>query len=75
VKIKAKEWEIWDKEEVAKSEKKAKKLVPECFHKWIYIFGNKQSERIPTRKLWDHTMETKEGKDIFVVERRERGSA
>jgi len=33
VKIKAKEWEIWDKEEVAKSEKKAKKLVPECFHK------------------------------------------
>jgi len=30
----AKEWEIWDKEkETAKSEKKAKKLVPERFHK------------------------------------------
>jgi len=27
------EWEIWDKEEVAKSEKKAKKLVSERFHK------------------------------------------
>jgi len=25
------EWEIWNEEEVAKSEEKAKKLVPECF--------------------------------------------
>jgi len=34
VKKNAKEWEIWDKkEEVAKSEEKAKKLVSECFHK------------------------------------------
>ena len=27
------------KEEVAKSEEEAKKLVPECFHKWIHVFG------------------------------------
>ena len=34
VKKVAEEWEIWDKEEeVAKSEVKAKKLVPEKFHK------------------------------------------
>ena len=55
------EWEIWDKEEeVVKSEAKAKKLVPEKFHKWIKVFGKKQSERILTRKLWDHIMDIKE---------------
>ena len=47
-----KEWKIWDKEEeVVKSEEKAKKLVLEYFHKWTHIFGKKQSERMPTRKL------------------------
>ena len=47
----AEEWEIWDKkEEIAKLEEEAKKLVPECSHKWIYIFGKKQSERMSTRK-------------------------
>ena len=25
------------------------------------MFGRKQSERIPTRKLWDHAIEVKEG--------------
>ena len=55
------EWEIWDdKEEVAKSKEEAKRLVPEHFHKWIHIFGKKQSERMSTRKLWDHVIETKE---------------
>ena len=29
----------------------AKKLVLEKFHKWIKVFGKKQSERMPTRKL------------------------
>jgi len=45
------EWEIWDEEEAAKSEMEAKKLVLEKFHKWINVFGKKQSERMPTRKL------------------------
>jgi len=58
----AEEWEIWDKEEeAAKSEVEAKKLVPEKFHWWIKVFGKKQSERMPTRKLWDHAIEMKEG--------------
>ena len=58
----AEEWEIWDKkEEVAKLEVEAKKLVPEKFHKWIKVFGKKQSERMPTRKLWDHAIDVKEG--------------
>ena len=57
----AEEWEIWDEEEeAAKSEVEAKKLVPEKFHRWIKVFGKKQSERMPTRKLWDHAIEVKE---------------
>jgi len=52
VKRVAEEWEIWDEqEETAKSEAEAKKLVPEKFHRWIKVFGKKQSERMPTRKL------------------------
>ena len=58
----AEEWEIWnEEEEVAKSEVEAKKLVPEKFHRWIKVFGKKQSERMPTRKLWDHAIDVKEG--------------
>ena len=58
----AEEWEIWDKEEeVAKSEAEARKLVLEKFHRWIKVFGKKQSERMPTRKLWDHAIDVKEG--------------
>jgi len=56
------EWEIWnEEEEVVKSEAEAKKLVPEKFHKWIKIFSKKQSERMPTRKIWDHTIDMKKG--------------
>jgi len=46
---------------VAKSEAEAKKLVPEKFHEWIKVFGKKQSERMPTRKAWDHVIDVKEG--------------
>ena len=68
----AKEWEIQDEE------KEAKKLVPECFHKQTHMFGKKQSERMPTRKLWDHAIDTKErfvlrkGK-LYPLSREERG--
>jgi len=44
-----------------KSEAEAKKLVPEKFHRWIKVFGKKQSEKMPTRKLWDHAIDVKEG--------------
>ena len=58
----AEEWEIWDKEEeVARSEAEVKKLVPEKFHKWIKVFGKKKSERMLSRKLWDHAIDIKEG--------------
>jgi len=56
------EWEIWDEEEeAAKSEADVKKLAPEKFHKWIKVFSKKQSERMPTRKIWDHAIDMKEG--------------
>ena len=55
-------WEIWnEEEEAAKSEAEAKKLVPEKFHKWIKVFGKKQSERMPTRKVWNHVIDVKKG--------------
>ena len=58
----AEEWEIWnEEEEAARSEAEAKKLVPEQFHKWIKVFGKKQSERMPTRKLWNHAIDMKKG--------------
>ena len=52
---------VAEEEEVVKSEAEATKLVPEKFHKWIKVFGKKQSERMPTRKLWDYAIEVKEG--------------
>jgi len=54
-----KEWEIWDEEET-------KGLVLERFHKWIHIFGKKASEKMPTRKLWNHAIETKK---VFVLKK------
>jgi len=78
VKKVTKEWEIWNEEkEAAKSEAEAKKLVPERFHKWIKVFGKKQSERMPMRKVWDHAIEVKErfiprkGK-VYPLSREER---
>jgi len=62
VKKVAEEWEIWDEEEeAARLEVEAKELVPEKFHKWIKVFGKKQSERMPMRKVWDHVIDVKKG--------------
>ena len=55
------EWEIWDEEkEATRLEAEIKKLVPEKFHKWIQVFGKKQSEWMPIQKIWNHVIETKE---------------
>ena len=68
VKRVAEEWEIWDEEEeAARSEKEARKLVPEKFHQWIKVFDKKQLERMPTRKVWNYMIEVKEG---FVLRKR-----
>ena len=36
-------------------------MVLKKFHQWIKVVGKKQSERMPTRKVWDHVIEVKEG--------------
>ena len=69
--------EIWDKEKVPKLEEETKQLVPERFHKCFHIFGKKASERMPTRKLQDHAINTKEesvpGKrKMYSLSRKER---
>jgi len=49
--------------EVRKIEEKktVEELVPRRFWKWKKVFGKAESERIPVRKAWDHTIELKEG--------------
>jgi len=41
--------------------KKQKKGKTMEVKKWIKVFGKKQSERMPTRKVWDHMIDVKEG--------------
>jgi len=78
VKRVAEEWEIWNKKEkAAKSEAKAKKLVPEQFYKWIKVFGKKQLKRMPIRKIWNHAIDIKEGfvlrkGKVYLLSRKER---
>jgi len=55
------EWKIWNKKEKAvRSEKEAKKLVLKQFYKCIKIFIKEASEKMPTRKMWDHEIDLKE---------------
>jgi len=74
----AEEWEIWDEEgEAARSEEEARELVSKRFHQWIKVFGKKQSERMPIRKVWDYAIEVKEGfvprkGKVYLLSRDER---
>ena len=59
-------WGSHNKKEVKKIEKDEdeetlRKLVPKRFWKWKKVFGKRESERMPVRKAWDHTIELKEG--------------
>ena len=52
-------------------------MVSEKFHPWIKVFGKKQSERMPTRKVWNHVIEVKEGfvprkRKVYPLSREER---
>jgi len=38
-----------------------KRLVPQKFWKWKKVFGKRESERMPARKVWNHAIELKEG--------------
>jgi len=78
VKKVAKEYEIYNKKkEAAKSKEKTKKLVPQRFHKWIYIFGKKASEKMLMKKVWDHAIELNEEfvlrkEKVYPLSRKER---
>ena len=58
-------------------EAEVRKLVPERLYKWIHIFRKKTSNWRPTRKLWDHVINTREefvlrkGK-VYLLSRKER---
>ena len=36
-------------------------MVPRRFHKYLKVFEKKKSERMPTRKTWDHAIDLREG--------------
>ena len=41
-------------------------MVPRWFHKYLKVFEKKESERMLMRKIWDHTIDLREG---FVPKR------
>jgi len=70
--------EDWGREkEIEEDHRKIKEIVPKKFLKWRKVFGKVESERMPTRKIWDHAIDLKEmfkpwkGK-IYPLSRNER---
>jgi len=53
--------EDWEKkEEMEKDHRKIEEMVPRKFLKWRKVFGKVELKRMPTRKVWDHTIDLKE---------------
>jgi len=53
--------EDWGRDKkVEVDHKKIEEMVPKRFLKWRKVFGKVESERIPTRKIWDHAIDLKE---------------
>jgi len=53
--------ENWKREEEVKADyKKIEEIVPQKFLKRKKVFGKVESERIPTRKVWDYAIDLKE---------------
>jgi len=53
--------EDWEREEeIEEDHRKIEELVPRKFLKWRKVFGKVKSERMPTRKVWDHAINLKE---------------
>jgi len=64
--------EDWKREEkIEEDHRKIEEMVPRKFLKWRKVFGKVESERMPTRKVWDHTINLKEtitnGHLLFVM--------
>ena len=53
--------EDWRREEEVKvNHRKIKEMVLQKFLRWRKVFGKTESERMPTRKIWDHAIDLKE---------------
>ena len=54
-------------------------MVPRRFHKYLKVFEKKDSEKMLTKKTWDHAIDLREGfvpkkgKDLSIVKSRKRG--
>ena len=46
--------------------RKTEEMVPRRFHKYLKVFEKKESERMPTRKAWNHAIDLREG---FVLKK------
>jgi len=56
-----------DEEEYLIELRTVEKIVPRWFHKYLKMFEKKESEKMPTRKTYDHIIDLKEG---FVPKKR-----
>jgi len=57
----ADEKEDWGREEEMEiNHRKIETMVPKRFHQWLKVFGKVELERMPVRKVWDHTIDVKE---------------
>jgi len=53
--------EDWGREEeIEEDHRKIEEIVPKKFLKWKKVFGKIESERMLTRKAWDHAIDLKE---------------
>ena len=53
--------EDWEREEeVEANYRKIKEMVSKKFLRWKKVFGKVESERMPTRKIWDYAIDLKE---------------
>jgi len=53
--------EDWGREEeIEEDHRKIEEMIPKKFLKWRKVFRKVESERVPTRKIWDHDIDLKE---------------
>ena len=53
--------EDWGRDKkVEVDHKKIEEMIPKRFLKWRKMFGKMESERMLTRKIWDHAINLKE---------------
>jgi len=66
-----------DEEEDLIKLRTVEEMVPRWFYKYLKMFEKKESERMPTRKVWDHAIDLREGfvpkkGKIYLLSRVER---